>query len=96
VRAPGSSPRRRISTENDVAAGDWPIFGPVVNAPAPWRRTALPADTSSSSARHSVIRETPSRAAIARSGGSGSPGAMVSSWSSTWSRTWRYFIGRRS
>src|SRR5688572_9134697 len=73
VRLPGTIPRRRMSSVNEVMVSSCAIFGSLTNVPLPWRRTRSPSRTSSSSAARTVSLETPSSDVSWRSEGIACP-----------------------
>jgi hypothetical protein len=72
--APASRPRRRPSSDSPINVfGGSASASPVTNEPRP-RLSTMPSVTSSSSARRTVARLTPSSSHSQRSEGSRSPG----------------------
>ena len=59
VRLPGTIPRCRMSSLNEVIVSSWEIFGCWTYVPLPRRRTRWPSRARSSSAARTVSRETP-------------------------------------
>ncbi len=86
-REDGVSPRRRMSSPNDVAMSGCATAGRRTNVPAPWRRSTIRRAISSSSALRTVARDTPNRTESSRSPGNMAPGPRSAQSAATWALT---------
>ena len=77
---PGRRPCDDIAWVYDDSCIGWVTFGGATNVPVPGWRTIRPSTARSWSAWRTVVRETLNRWLSARSGATGVPGGIPSTW----------------